>query len=112
MSEEITETETTSEDQFFGVKSRVKEEVIDDSVEIIDDTPEEEKKPARQEAAEAVDYDDDVTEEELQSYSQKVQKRINKLRAVNHADRRKRGEAERTLQEHERITKKQTMKKN
>jgi len=86
MSEEITETETTSEDQFFGVKSRVKEEVIDDSVEIIDDTPEEERKPARQEAAEAADYDDDVTEEELQSYSQKVQKRINKLRAVNHAD--------------------------
>ena len=106
MSEEITETETTSEDQFFGVKSRVKEEVIDDSVEIIDDTPEEERKPSRQEAAETVDYDDDVTEEELQSYSQKVQKRINKLRAVNHADRRKRGEVERTLSEHERITKK------
>lgn len=106
MSEEIIETETTSEDQFFGVKSRVKEEVIDDSVEIIDDTPDEERKPARQEAAETADYDDDVTEEELQSYSQKVQKRINKLRAVNHADRRKRGEAERTLQEHERITKK------
>ena len=55
MSEEITETETTSEDQFFGVKSRVKEEVIDDSVEIIDDTPEEERKPARQEAAETAD---------------------------------------------------------
>tara|TARA_R100001530_G_scaffold63838_3_gene45894 strand:+ start:558 stop:1577 length:1020 start_codon:yes stop_codon:yes gene_type:complete len=107
MSEETMKTETSSEDQFFGVKSQVKEEAVDESdVEIIDDVPEEERKPARQEASESADYGDDVTEEELQSYSQKVQKRINKLRAVNHTDRRKRGEAERTLQEHERVTKK------
>tara|TARA_R110002020_G_scaffold279806_1_gene495603 strand:- start:1097 stop:2116 length:1020 start_codon:yes stop_codon:yes gene_type:complete len=105
MSEELSETETSSEDQFFGVKSRVKEEPVDDSdVEIIDDTPEEDRKPSKQAASETNEYDDDVTEEELQSYSQKVQKRINKLRAVNHADRRKRGEAERTLTEHERVT--------
>ena len=102
---EFTETETSSDDQFFGMKSRVNEEPVEDSsVEIIDDTPEEDRKPARQEAVN--EYADDVTEEELKGYSQKVQKRIGKLRAVNHADRRKRGEAERTLQEHERISQK------
>lgn len=105
MSEETNEVETSSEDQFFGVKSRVKDEPVDDSdVEIIDDTPDQDRKPARQEANQSNEYDDDVTQEELEGYSQKVQKRINKLRAVNHADRRKRGEAERTLTEHERIT--------
>tara|TARA_R110000737_G_scaffold62185_1_gene89544 strand:+ start:2610 stop:3626 length:1017 start_codon:yes stop_codon:yes gene_type:complete len=102
---EFTESETSSDDQFFGKKSRVNEEPIEDSsVEIIDDMPEEDRKPARQDAG--GDYADDVTEDELKGYSQKVQKRIGKLRAVNHADRRKRGEAERALQEHERVTQK------
>ena len=48
---EFTESETSSDDQFFGKKSRVNEEPIEDSsVEIIDDMPEEDRKPARQEA--------------------------------------------------------------
>jgi len=110
MSDEI-ETGSSAEEQFFNVKTQHGKSIEDSSsdsseleIEVIDDTPEAERKPPRQEAAN--EYGDDVTEEELKSYSQKVQKRIGKLRAVNHADRRKRGEAERTLQEHERISKK------
>ena len=106
MSESDFASATSShEDQFFGVKSKVKGEPETDSttVDIVDDSSFEEESPSSQTASK---FDDDVSEEELQSYSQKVQKRINKLRATNHADRRKRGEIEQTLQEHEKVTQK------
>ena len=56
-------------------------------IEVIDDTPEAERKPPRQEAAN--EYGDDVTEEELQSYSQKVQKRIGQHGATLEPHKRK-----------------------
>lgn len=97
--------ESSREDQFFGVKSKVgeKPEVDSDVVDIVDDSAFEEESPS---VKVENSFDDDVSEEELQTYSQKVQKRINKLRATNHADRRKRGEIEQTLQEHEKVTQK------
>ena len=106
--EEVKQSQTPPEDQFFGVKAQVnnQEEAPSEDVEVIDDTPAEEQKPAK-DAEEAVDtsqFTDDITQDELESYGMKVQKRINKLRAVNHEDKRKRGEAERQTQEAVRVT--------
>ena len=107
--EEVQETQTPPEDQFFGVKAQVgnQEEAPSEDVEVIDDTPAEEQKPARaaEEAVDTSQFTDDITQDELESYGMKVQKRINKLRAVNHEDKRKRGEAERQAQEAVRVTK-------
>ena len=115
MSEAETETEvqppTSPEDKFFGVKtqhSRNAEPASDEAeqnqmeVEVIDDTPPDEKKPVKRtkELAEPnVKFDDGFTDEELKTYSKGVQKRINQLRAINHSDRRKVGEAQRMRDE-------------
>lgn len=92
----------SQEDRFFGVRSSVGKADEDVTVEVIDDTPESERKPDRKFSS---DDGDDITEEELQGYGDKVRKRINKMTARNHAERRARGEAERQLSEHERISK-------
>ena len=115
MSEAETETEvqppTSPEDKFFGVKtqhSRNAEPASDEAeknqmeVEVIDDTPPDEKKPVKRtkELAEPnVKFDDGFTDEELKTYSKGVQKRINQLRAINHSDRRRVGEAQRMRDE-------------
>ena len=71
MSDEI-ETGSSAEEQFFNVKTQHGKSIEDSSsdssgleIEVIDDTPEAERKPPRQEAAN--EYGDDVTEEELQT---------------------------------------------
>ena len=92
----------SQEDKFFGVRSSVGETDEEVTVEVIDDTPESERKPDKKLSSED---GDDITEEELQGYGEKVRKRINKMTARNHAERRARGEAERQLSEHERISK-------
>ena len=114
--------ETTSiEDKFFGVKTQhgVKsaepssEEEDGLQVEIVDDTPPEEVKPRKRtkELAEPdVKYDDGFTDDELKTYSKGVQKRINQLRAINHADKRKTGEAHRMRDEAVRLAKAQQQK--
>ena len=90
-SEETTETtETSNEDRFFGVKTKIASGVPDpdpsDSeieIEIVDDRPEEDRRPPRSEAASSESDDD-----ELSGYSEKVQKRINKLRYEQNEERR------------------------
>ena len=107
--EEVKQSQTSPEEQFFGVTAQVinQEEALTEEVEVVDDTPVEEQKPARAAEAEidTSQFIDDITQDELETYGMKVQKRINKLRAVNHEDRRKRGEAERKTEEAVRVTK-------
>jgi len=47
--EEVKQSQTPPEDQFFGVKAQVsnQEEAPSEDVEVIDDTPAEEQKPAK-----------------------------------------------------------------
>ena len=90
-SEETTETtETSNEDRFFGVKTKIASGVPDpdpsDSdieIEVVDDRPEEDRRPAKSEASSSESDDD-----ELSGYSEKVQKRINKLRYEQNEERR------------------------
>tara|TARA_R110000824_G_scaffold55573_1_gene152985 strand:+ start:422 stop:1414 length:993 start_codon:yes stop_codon:yes gene_type:complete len=63
-------------------------------IEVVNDTPEEDQK-----REEANANSDDVTEEELQSYGKKVQKRINKMQKNINNERRAKEAAERERQE-------------
>ena len=65
----------------------------DDDIEIIDDTPEEDQ------GREASEAPEDVTEQELEGYSSKVKKRINKIQKGYHDERRAKEAAERERQE-------------
>lgn len=91
-------SEMSREDKFFGVtaplqvpgkeaQSAPEEEV---ELEIVDDLP---KKPVKQEAKE------EENDEELSDYSEKVRKRINKLKYEQHEAMRQREAAEKMREE-------------
>jgi hypothetical protein len=71
----------------------VEEDDEDDDIEIVDDTPEEDQ------GREASEAPEDVTEQELEGYSSKVKKRINKIQKGYHDERRAKESAERERQE-------------
>ena len=69
----------------------------DFDVEIIDDTPEEDRVPKRNEEAKEAPLDE--SEEEVKNYSDNVQKRISKLKYDYHEERRAKEEATRLQDE-------------
>lgn len=89
-----------AEDRFFGVTTKIG--VDDDNqefeVEILDDRPEEDRKPPR--AEDTVSDDDDA---ELAQYGAKVRKRIDKLTYDRNEERRQRESAERMREEAVRV---------
>ena len=94
----VESAEMSREDKFFGVSSPLqipeKEETKaspepEIELEILDDTP---KRPVKQEAS-------DEDNEELSDYSEKVRKRINKLKYEQHEANRQREAAERMREE-------------
>ena len=66
-------------------------------IEIVDDTPEEDRVPKRKETSEA-DTDTD-NDDEIKNYSEGVQKRISKLKYEFHEERRAKEEAKRMQDE-------------
>ena len=104
MSEEQMEEQTMStEDKFFGVKTTIGGEKADVDVEVVDDRPPEDRRPPAKEAKEETVGSDD---EELEGYSDKVKKRINKLRYQQHEERRQREAAEKMREEAVRVAQK------
>lgn len=101
--------ESSSEDKFFGVKTQISkkaepapvEDAGDIEVKIVDDTPPEDRN--RPTFSDDTPADDGITEEELKNYTGSAQKRINKLRAINNDDRRKREQAEKMRDEAVRV---------
>ena len=92
----------SAEDKFFGVRTQIgqqsqdqAEEASDLDIEIVDDRPPEDRRPPRAENA----SDGDIADEELEGYSDKVRKRIDKLRYEQHEERRQREAAERMREE-------------
>ena len=69
----------------------------DFEVEIIDDTPEEDRVPKRKETSESSAENDN--EEEIKNYSEGVQKRISKLKYEFHEERRAKEESDRLKEE-------------
>ena len=84
----------STEDKFFGVKTTIGGEQSDVDVEVVDDRPPEDRRPPAKEAKE-----EEGGDEELEGYSDKVKKRINKLRYQQHEERRQREAAEKMREE-------------
>ena len=66
-------------------------------IEIVDDTPEEDRVPKRKETSEA--DSDDENDDEIKNYSEGVQKRISRLKYEFHEERRAKEEAKRMQDE-------------
>ncbi len=99
MSEEQTEQQHSAEEKFFGLKATFGEkgeQVSDVDIEVVDDRPEKDRRAPQKEAKKSEPSDDD---DELEGYSEKVKKRINKLRYQQHEERRQREAAERMREE-------------
>ena len=96
----------SSEEKFFGVKTKIgrkesekpSDSESDIELEVVDDRPVDDQRPAKSEASQVSDDD------ELSGYSDKVQKRINKLRYEQNEERRQREAAERMRDEAVRVT--------
>jgi hypothetical protein len=103
MSEDQVEDQgMSSEDKFFGVKATFGEKgapVEDVDVEVVDDRPAEDRRPPAKEASKREDSED----EELAGYSDKVKKRINKLRYQQHEERRQREASDKMREEAVRV---------
>jgi hypothetical protein len=96
------EKTTSTEDRFFGVRTTIGDDdgTADEGnsngkldLEIVDDRPPADRRPPKKEAANE-DDDDDLTD-----YSDKVKKRINKLKYEQHELRREKEAAERMREE-------------
>ena len=102
MEPEAPET-TSAEEKFFGVRTQIGKKQSDPEsdieLEIVDDRNEEDRRPPRTDASDSSEDDDD----ELEGYSEKVQKRINKLRYEQHEERRQREAAEKMREEAVRV---------
>jgi hypothetical protein len=90
----------TNEDKFFGVKTEIKKPNPEEDlkIEVIDDTPEEDRRPPKQEAPEAP-VDDDSIDAEITEYSKRAGDRINKIKYEYHEERRAKEAAERQARE-------------
>ena len=104
----VDSSQMSKEDKFFGVNAplqipekETKEVESDWEVEVVDDLP---KKPVKQEAKE------EDNDEELSDYSEKVRKRINKLKYEQHEAMRQREAAEKMREEAVRIAQQLTAK--
>jgi hypothetical protein len=105
MSEYQDEQQHSAEEKFLGVKTVIGKKVDDESdvsVEVIDDRPEEDRRPPAKESKKS-SGSDDGDDDELEGYSEKVKKRINKLRYQQHEERRQREAAERMREEAVRV---------
>ena len=89
--------EDFGEDQVVESKQEDSLNEEDFDVEIIDDTPEEDRVPKRN--VEASEQSEEESEEEIKNYSENVQKRISKLKYDFHEERRAKEEATRLQEE-------------
>jgi len=96
------EKPTSEETKFFGIKTQIMPRAGDDvpgeeeyKIEVVDPRKKEDRKPKKADAAK--DSDDD--ESEVENYSARVRKRIDKLKYEFHEERRQREEAARLRDE-------------
>jgi len=91
--------EQTSEDKFFGVTNEINTAPSKDiEVEVIDERPEEDRRPPKVETKEEP-VDDEALDQEIADYSKKAGERINKIKYEFHEERRAKEQALRESQE-------------
>ena len=89
----------TQEDQFFGKQTEIDNKISDDlEVTIVDDTPQEDRRPAKAEDA-SPEVDDDVVDKEIADYSKRAADRISKIKYEYHEERRAKEAAARESKE-------------
>jgi len=107
---ELEEQEVQSQSQegkFFGVKTEINTSKPDLEVEVIDDTPEEDRRPKKAESAEDTDINNESLDQEISDYSKRAGERINKIKYEFHEERRAKEAIER--ENHEAVHRLKTM---
>jgi len=89
----------SKEDKFFGVTTEINNDIPEGlEVEIVDDIPEEDRRPRKAEDS-SPDVDDDTLDKEIADYSDRAGKRIAKIKYEYHEERRAKEAATRESQE-------------
>jgi len=84
----IPEPKTSEEDKFFGQTTEIATDIDKElSVEIVDDTPEDDRRTPRDESLEP-ETNDETVDQEIGDYSKRAGDRINKLKYEYHEERR------------------------
>ena len=97
----------SQEDKFFGQTTEINNEIPEGlEVEIIDDTPEEDRRPKKAEDT-TPEVDDEAVDKEISDYSKKAGERIAKIKYEYHEERRAKEAA--TRESKEAITRLQTL---
>jgi len=89
----------SQEDKFFGQTTEINNEIPEGlEVEIIDDTPEEDRRPKKAEDT-TPEVDDEAVDKEISDYSKKAGDRIAKIKYEYHEERRAKEAASRESKE-------------
>ena len=89
----------SQEDKFFGQTTEINNEIPEGlEVEIIDDTPEEDRRPKKAEDT-SPEVDDEAVDKEISDYSKKAGDRIAKIKYEYHEERRAKEAASRESKE-------------
>jgi len=95
----ISEATQSKEDRFFGITTEIKNQSSDEiEIEIVDDTPEEDRRPKKSKETDSKVNNDDV-DQEISDYSQKAADRINQIKYEYHEERRAKESSERMAKE-------------
>ena len=77
---EVAQETELQEEKFFGVKTEINTNPSDQvEIEVLDDTPEEDRRPPKIETNEP-DVDDDTIDKEITDYSKRAGDRISKIK--------------------------------
>jgi hypothetical protein len=78
----------STEDKFFGKQTEIDRQIPEGlEVEVVDDTPEEDRRPAKAEDT-SPDIDDETVDKEISDYSKRAGERIAKIKYEYHEERR------------------------
>jgi len=89
----------SEEDKFFGVSTEINSDSADDiQIEVVDDTPEEDRGRQKREGS-GEKVDNDSIDAEISDYSQRAADRITEIKHEYHQERRAKEEAKRISQE-------------